>query len=90
MTVALAADWLYTTGMNTPLRAQVLVGLLAGALLSLVLVAGGAGPAAAVEVGQPAPDFKLPSTFGTDIALSDFRGKKWVLLEFYGVDFSPA
>ena len=44
----------------------------------------------AVEAGQPAPDFKLPSTFGTDIALSDFRGKKWVLLEFYGVDFSPA
>jgi AhpC/TSA family len=48
-----------------------------------------AGPAAAVEVGQPAPEFKLPSTMGGDVSLSDFRGKKWVLLEFYGADFSP-
>ena len=44
---------------------------------------------AAVEVGQPAPDFKLPSTTGADIALSDFKGKKWVFLEFYGLDFQP-
>jgi peroxiredoxin len=42
-----------------------------------------------VEVGEPAPDFKLPSTSGVDIALSDFRGKKWVFLEFYGGDFHP-
>jgi hypothetical protein len=48
-----------------------------------------AGPAAAVEVGQPAPEFELPSTMGGDVSLSDFRGKKWVLLEFYGADFSP-
>jgi hypothetical protein len=48
-----------------------------------------AGPVAAVEVGQPAPEFKLPSTMGGDVSLSDFRGKKWVLLEFYGADFSP-
>jgi hypothetical protein len=48
-------------------------------------------PAAAVaaEVGQPAPDFKLPGTMGTDVSLSDFRGKKWVLIEFYGADFVP-
>jgi hypothetical protein len=47
------------------------------------------GPAHAADVGQPAPDFKLPSTMGGDVALSDYRGKKWVLLEFYGADFSP-
>jgi len=46
--------------------------------------------AGAVDVGQPAPDFRLPSTFGNDISLSDFRGKKFVLLEFYGADFAPA
>jgi peroxiredoxin len=45
--------------------------------------------AAAVEVGEPAPDFRLPSTFGSDISLSDYRGKKWVLLEFYAADFVP-
>jgi peroxiredoxin len=35
------------------------------------------------------PDFKLPSTSGVDIGLADFRGKKWVFLEFYGGDFHP-
>lgn len=47
------------------------------------------GAAHAADVGQPAPEFKLPSTMGRDIALSDYRGKKWVLLEFYGADFAP-
>lgn len=46
-------------------------------------------PATAIEVGEPAPDFRLPSTFGSDISLADYRGKKWVLLEFYGADFAP-
>jgi hypothetical protein len=46
-------------------------------------------PSLALEVGQPAPDFKLPATTGSDISLSDYRGKKWVLLEFYGADFAP-
>ncbi len=55
--------------------------------MSLVVI--GPRPAGAVEVGEPAPDFKLPSTTGGDISLSDFRGKKFVLLEFYGADFSP-
>jgi hypothetical protein len=64
-----------------------LMALLLGATLSSMLLA--ATPSAAVEPGQPAPDFKLPSTTGTDIALSDYRGKKWVLLEFYAVDYAP-
>jgi AhpC/TSA family len=63
--------------------------VLAAVLLTVAALVGGLGPAVAAEVGQPAPDFKLPSTTGNDIALSDFRGKKWVLLEFYGADFVP-
>jgi peroxiredoxin len=63
--------------------------VLACAILAVVSITTGPGPAVAVEVGQPAPDFKLSGTMGTDVALSDFRGKKWVLLEFYGADFSP-
>lgn len=43
----------------------------------------------AADAGQRAPEFKLASTMGGDIALSDFSGKKWVLLEFYGADFAP-
>jgi thioredoxin-dependent peroxiredoxin len=32
-----------------------------------------------LEIGSPAPDFKLPSNTGGEIALSDYRGKKIVL-----------
>jgi peroxiredoxin Q/BCP len=45
--------------------------LLAGALLSLAL----AGPAAALEVGQKAPDFTLAGTGGKQIKLADMLGK---------------
>ena len=45
--------------------------------------------AAAIEVGDRAPDFRLASTNGVDISLSDFNGKKFVFLEFYGADFQP-
>jgi hypothetical protein len=60
-------------------------------LMSLLLVGllGTAGVSSALEVGEKAPDFKLPGTNGVDISLGDFRGKKWVFLEFYGADFAP-
>jgi hypothetical protein len=60
--------------------------------LSSVLLAGvlaGAGGAAAIEIGDKAPDFTFPSTTGKDISLSEFLGKKYVLIEFYGADFDP-
>ena len=63
--------------------------LLLGMLLTDLWGEAGAGVAAAPEVGEQAPDFTLPSTTGEDISLSQFRGKKFVLLEFYGVDFAP-
>ena len=58
-----------------------------GLLLAGMLVC--TSVAAALEVGDQAPDFTLPSTTGEEISLSQFRGKKLVLLEFYGVDFAP-
>jgi cytochrome oxidase Cu insertion factor (SCO1/SenC/PrrC family) len=36
-----------------------------------------------VKVGQPAPDFTLEDVEGKSITLSDFRGKKNVVLVFY-------
>ena len=36
-----------------------------------------------VKVGSPAPDFTLEGVDGKQIALSDYRGKKSVLLVFY-------
>jgi hypothetical protein len=41
------------------------------------------------KIGDQAPDFSLPATTGGKISLSQFRGKKLVLIEFYGADFSP-
>ena len=43
----------------------------------------------AIGVGDKAPDFTLPSTTDEKISLSQFRGKKLVLIEFYGADFAP-
>ncbi len=58
-------------------------------LVLLALMSTGIARAAAIEVGEPAPDFRLPSTFGNDVTLSEYRGKKWVLIEFYSSDFAP-
>ena len=49
----------------------------------------------AIQVGEEAPEFELPSSElendrpGKKIRLSDFRGKKNVVLAFYPLDFSP-
>jgi len=69
-------------------KKQLAVGFLA--LVIGVIPGPPLGVATAVEVGAPAPDFNLPATTGVNISLSEFRGKKWVLLEFYGADFAPA
>ena len=63
--------------------------LVFGTALTVCSVVVNPGPTAAVEVGESAPDFTLPSTTGADIALRDFKGKKFVFLEFYAADFSP-
>jgi len=58
-------------------------------LFSVLLVGtlGVVGMAVALEVGEPAPDFALPSTTGEQISLNQFRGKTLVLLEFHVNDF---
>ena len=61
--------------------------VLIGVLLACLLV--GVRETAALEVGEKAPDFTLPSTMGGQVNLSQFQGKQFVLVEFYGVDFSP-
>ena len=42
----------------------------------------------AAEVGQPAPDFTLPSTHDSDITLSSYQGQKNVILSFHVLDFT--
>jgi peroxiredoxin len=41
-----------------------------------------------IEAGAKAPDFSLPDQDGNDVSLSDFAGRKLVLV-FYPLDFSP-
>jgi peroxiredoxin len=41
-----------------------------------------------IEAGAKAPDFSLPDHDGNQVSLSDFAGRKLVLV-FYPLDFSP-
>jgi len=63
---------------KNPVTAIFLVGLLL--LLPTLLLA--------VEVGDKAPDFELPSTRGGKLKLSSLRGRN-VLINFYLTDYSP-
>ena len=42
-----------------------------------------------VKVGEAAPDFSLPSTSGEKIMLSDYQGKKNVVLSFVPAAWTP-
>jgi thioredoxin-dependent peroxiredoxin len=43
----------------------------------------------AVKVGDKAPDFTMPSQMGDNVTLSEFFGKKNIVLYFYPKDESP-
>lgn len=45
-------------------------------------------PKTTLKVGDMAPDFTLPSTAGGQVKLSDFRGKKPVVLAFFPAAFT--
>lgn len=42
-----------------------------------------------VKVGDKAPDFTLPSQMGDDVTLSEYLGKKNIVLYFYPKDETP-
>jgi peroxiredoxin len=47
------------------------------------------GMVAALEVGDKAPDFELTSTKEGKFKLSNLAGKKYAILQFYVLDFTP-
>src|ERR1051325_10427452 len=47
-----------------------------------------AAPQTQLKVGDRAPDFELTDTEGQKVRLSDFRGKKNVVLAFYVLAFT--
>ena len=63
----------------------------AALLCASVLVAGAqtaAPPKTHLKVGDLAPEFALPSTAGGTAKLSDYRGKKAVVLAFFPAAFT--
>jgi len=52
-------------------------------LLVLVLLFGCASTGQTPEMGEYAPDFNLVDVSGNEVRLSDFKGKKNVVLIFY-------
>ena len=64
-------------------------GLLMGMILTAALGPIAGPDAMALEIGKPAPDFSLPGTNGEMVSLRQFRGKKVVLVEFFGAAFAP-
>jgi len=66
-------------------RAAVAAGFAVAALLTVPDVRG---QTASPTIGQPAPEFTLPDTYGAEHALADYRGE-WVVLEWlnYGCPY---
>ncbi len=67
--------------MVTRLRASALPAVLALALSTL-------SHAAPLNVGDKAPDFTLPDQNGNKVKLSDYLGRKNVVLAFYVLAFT--
>ena len=42
-----------------------------------------------LTIGDIAPDFSLAATTKEKITLSEYRGKKNIVVAFYGMDFTP-
>jgi cytochrome oxidase Cu insertion factor (SCO1/SenC/PrrC family) len=55
---------------------------------ALMAQAQPAAPKTHLKVGDPAPDFTLRDTAGKPVKLSDFKGKKNVVLAFYVLAFT--
>jgi cytochrome oxidase Cu insertion factor (SCO1/SenC/PrrC family) len=80
-------------------RTTVYVLLAVALIVGLALGYGGArllGPAAAgevrnadLQVGDKAPDFRLPDHTGGYVRLSDYQGDKNVVIAFYPLAWTP-
>ena len=56
--------------------------------LALALLLPAEGEAVKLKVGDDAPAFSLPASTGKTITLSEFKGKKKVVLAFYPKAFT--
>ena len=66
------------------------ISMLMVVLVSVALLFSNVGDVMALKVGDKAPDFTLSSTTGEKISLSQYQGKKPVVLYFYLFAFGGA
>lgn len=69
------------------------VGILAVSVMTVILITAASGEKAVttpdtLKVGMIAPDFTLKDEAGTERSLSDYLGKKNIILAFYPKDFT--
>lgn len=65
-----------------------IVCILAATVITGLAQADPKPPTSTLKVGDPAPEFTLTDTTGKPVKLSDFRGKKNVVLAFYVLAFT--
>jgi hypothetical protein len=73
------------------LGAALILGLAAG-LGAMALLTSGSEPRirnARLDVGDKAPDFRLPDHTGGYVRLSDYQGEKNVVIAFYPLAWTP-
>jgi AhpC/TSA family len=80
--LALAAVWRARRWLTVSALAVSVLFLVAAGLFNFVAMRVPMGRPL-VAVGQPVPDFTLPDAAGRPVSLSDYRGKKPVVLVFY-------
>lgn len=68
-----------------------IVGLVVGYVGAALFQSSGSGRVrnARLEVGDPAPDFRLPDHTGGYVRLSDFEGRSNVVIAFYPLAWTP-
>ena len=64
-------------------------GIWAIVLAVLMVVAGLAGPASALQVGEKAPDFTLTAPGGKQVKLADLLGKGPIVIYTFIQAFTP-
>lgn len=70
-------------------RASCIAVMSATLLMGAVSLLAQSRPTTSLKVGDPAPDFTLRDQDGRPVSLSDFKGKKNVVLAFYVLAFTP-
>lgn len=69
-------------------RIALIFTILLFSVISTLAQAAPTAPTITLKVGEEAPDFMLPDTAGNKVKLSDFRGKKNVVLAFFVLAFT--